>query len=84
MPGTMTHNQFINKPVSKTSKDYKDRYNDVQSAYQLVYRRHMKLKAMDLPDENVCVCGTLTSNMSKHLKTARHFTNIIKNDLKIF
>ena len=84
MPRTMTHNQFINKPISKTSKDYKDRYNDVQSEYQRVYRRHIKLKQMDLPDENMCVCGTLTSDMKKHLKSAKHFTNIIKNDLKIF
>lgn len=84
MPRTMTHNQYINKPISKMSKDYKDRYNDVQSEYQRVYRRHTKLKQMDLPDENMCVCGTLTSDMKKHLKSAKHFTNIIKNDLKIF
>jgi Mg2+ and Co2+ transporter CorA len=62
----MTHKQFINKPKSKTRKDY-DYTKYIQTAK--VYR--------DMP-RHICECGVRTISMRRHLQSIRHVNAMMK------
>lgn len=66
MTYTMTHKQFINRPKSKTSKDY-DYAKHIENAK--VYR--------DMP-RHICECGVKTICLRRHLQSIRHVNAMMK------
>jgi hypothetical protein len=64
----MTHKQFVNKPKSKTSKEYDHKkYQEKSKLYR------------DMPS-HICECGIKTLCLSKHMKSTRHIDNMMKRD----